>query len=80
MHYVQCSVVAKLDGERFFKTMREAGVLPVEKEIDIIKALIGTNARYTVVEVAQILEISSSSVYRILTGRLELKKLWIPLH
>ena len=38
-----------------------------EKEIDIIKELIETDARYTVEELAEISGISSSSVYRILT-------------
>ena len=45
-----------------------------EKEIGIIKELIKTDARYRVEELAQISGISSSSVYRILTDRLGLKK------
>ena len=46
-----------------------------------MKQLIDTDARYTVEELAQISGISLSSVYRILTDRLGLKKVcarWVP--
>ena len=66
--------------ENYPRVGRSVSVL-TEKNVTTVKTLIGEDACYTVQEIEQLSGIHSSSVLKILRGRLELHKIcacWVP--